>query len=166
MPKFLENALRHEAAKKGLRGKHADKYVFGAMNNMNAMKGNKETAHGREMEKKHMAKESKSEAPQTMKGMHIEVNRGEGGKVTGHMVTHEFEPKATSSGAFMERPKAETHMFGPKGEKVGDGMEMMAHLKKHLGIGAAPAPKTAEAEMQPSAHEPPDAEGEEQESGE
>jgi hypothetical protein len=111
-----------------------------------------------------MAKNA-ANAAQTMKGMHIEINKGDGGKVTGHMVTHEFEPKGSSSGAFMERPESETHMFGPKGEKVGDGMEMMAHLKKHLGIGAAPSPKTEEAEMQPAAHEPQTAEAEEDQEG-
>jgi hypothetical protein len=152
MPRFLENALRHEAAKKGLRGKHADRYVFGAMNNIGAVRGNKITPKGEAMEKKHMEKESKSEsaAPQSMKEMRIEIHKGEGGKVTGHTIHHEFEPKGSKSGAFMERPAAATHMFGPKGEKVGSGMEMMAHLKKHLGIGAAPAAKTEEAELKPS----------------
>jgi hypothetical protein len=115
-----------------------------------------------------MAKESKNESPasQTMSGMRLKINKGAGGKVTGHMITHEFEPKGSPSGAFMERPEDETHMFGPKGEKVGDGMEMMAHLKKHLGIGAAPSPKTEEAEMQPAAHEPQTAEAEEDQEGE
>jgi hypothetical protein len=98
-----------------------------------------------------MAKNA-ANAAQTMKGMHIEINKGDGGKVTGHMVTHEFAPKGSSSGAFMERPESEAHMFGPKGE--------------HLGIGAAPSPKTEEAEMQPAAHEPQTAEAEEDQEGE
>jgi len=55
MPQFLENALRHAASKKGLAGKDADSYVYGAMNNMGAMHGNKETAKGAEMEEKHTA---------------------------------------------------------------------------------------------------------------
>lgn len=56
MPKFLENALRHEARKKGLSGKHADKYVYGAMNNIGAMHGNKITVKGERMQAKHDAK--------------------------------------------------------------------------------------------------------------
>lgn len=53
MPKFLEDQLRQEASKKGLSGRDADAYVYGAMNNMGAMHGNKETAKGREMQAKH-----------------------------------------------------------------------------------------------------------------
>ena len=36
--------------------KKAAKYVYGAMNNMGAMKGNKETAKGKAMQKKHTMK--------------------------------------------------------------------------------------------------------------
>jgi len=53
MPKFLEEKLRAGAASKGLKGRRADRYVYGAMNNMGAMRGNKETAKGAEMEAKH-----------------------------------------------------------------------------------------------------------------
>jgi len=53
MPEFLEKQLKKAAAKKGKSGKAADRYVYGAMNNMGAMKGNKETAKGRAMQKKH-----------------------------------------------------------------------------------------------------------------
>lgn len=53
MPAFLEQELRAQAAKKGLTGEHADHYVYGAMNNMGAMHGSKETAKGRVMAKKH-----------------------------------------------------------------------------------------------------------------
>ena len=56
MPKFLERALRGEAAKKGKTGREADRYVYGAMNNIGAMHGNKETPKGREMAKKHASK--------------------------------------------------------------------------------------------------------------
>ena len=59
MPKFLEKKLKSEASKKGFTGKRAAKYVYGAMNNMGAMKGNKETAKGRSMQKKHTMKLSK-----------------------------------------------------------------------------------------------------------
>ena len=56
MPKFLEDALRKSAAKHGYTGDRADAYVFGTMNNLGAMKGNKETAHGRAMEREHERK--------------------------------------------------------------------------------------------------------------
>jgi hypothetical protein len=53
MPRFLENRLKAEAAAKGFTGAHADHYVYGAMNNMGAMKGNQPTAKGAAMEAKH-----------------------------------------------------------------------------------------------------------------
>lgn len=53
MPKFLEQALMRAAKKKGLSGKRAARYTYGAMNNMGAMRGNKETAKGQRMEEKH-----------------------------------------------------------------------------------------------------------------
>ena len=53
MPKFLENRLKAEAARKGFKGKRAAKYVYGAMNNMGAMRGNRETAKGAAMARKH-----------------------------------------------------------------------------------------------------------------
>lgn len=56
MPAFLEKKLKAEARKKGMSGKRAARYVYGAMNDMGAMKGNKETAKGARMQKKHNAK--------------------------------------------------------------------------------------------------------------
>jgi hypothetical protein len=53
MPDFLEAALRHHAKKKGLTGEHADKYVYGTMNNLGAMSGPNITEKGRAMEAKH-----------------------------------------------------------------------------------------------------------------
>lgn len=53
MPKFLESTLKREAARKGFRGKRADRYVYGALNNMGAMRGNKETPKGARMQRKH-----------------------------------------------------------------------------------------------------------------
>jgi hypothetical protein len=55
MPNFLEDQLRASARKKGMKGRKADSYVYGAMNNMGAMHGNQETAKGRAMERKHRA---------------------------------------------------------------------------------------------------------------
>jgi hypothetical protein len=159
VPKFLENALRHEAAKKGLRGKHADRYVFGSMNNIGAMRGSKETPKGAAMERKHESDEKKGLAamkkPPEAAGYNytrteIEHHRDEGGKITGHTVKHFPMPTSTKSGAFMDRGEPSTHLFGPKGEAVDGGKSMGAHLKEHLGIGAAPSPKTEEAELEPS----------------
>jgi hypothetical protein len=56
MPVFLESRLKKAAAKKGFSSDKADRYVFGALNNMGAMKGSKETAKGKRMQKKHEAK--------------------------------------------------------------------------------------------------------------
>lgn len=53
MPKFLEQKLEREAAAKGKTGRSAAAYVYGTMNNLGAMRGSKETAKGRAMEKKH-----------------------------------------------------------------------------------------------------------------
>ena len=55
MPKFLEDKLKAEAAKKGFSGERADRYTYGALNNMGAMRGNKETAKGAAMDEKHQA---------------------------------------------------------------------------------------------------------------
>ena len=49
MPEFLENKLKKEYPGN-------DRAVFGTMNKIGAMKGNKETALGRKMEAKHKAK--------------------------------------------------------------------------------------------------------------
>ncbi len=56
MPNFLEDKLKRQAKKQGLKGEHADRYVYGALNNMGAMHGNKVTAKGEGMERKHRAK--------------------------------------------------------------------------------------------------------------
>ena len=56
MPKFLEQELEKGAAKKGLTGKRKARYVYGGMNNMGAMRGNKETAKGAAMQRKHDSK--------------------------------------------------------------------------------------------------------------
>ena len=53
MPIFLENKLRAQALSKGLSAKRTDRYVYGAMNNLGAMNGSKETAKGKSMQAKH-----------------------------------------------------------------------------------------------------------------
>jgi hypothetical protein len=62
MPKFLEERLEEEAEKKGFTGKRKDKYVYGAMNNMGAMRGSKTTAKGEAMEEKHEKDMAKKKA--------------------------------------------------------------------------------------------------------
>jgi len=59
MPNFLEKRLKQEAASRGFEGRKADAYVYGTMNNLGAMRGNKETPKGRAMEKKHARKVGK-----------------------------------------------------------------------------------------------------------
>lgn len=56
MPVFLENKLKAEAKKKGFTGRRAERYIFGAMNDLGAMRGSAETAKGAAMERKHEAK--------------------------------------------------------------------------------------------------------------
>jgi hypothetical protein len=55
MPAFLEAKLRKNVPS----GVDPDRYVFGAMNNIGAMRGNKITKKGKAMEKKHDAKMGK-----------------------------------------------------------------------------------------------------------
>lgn len=55
MPNFLEAKLEQGAEKHGFSGKRADRYVYGAMNRMGAMHGNKITSKGKAMERKHAA---------------------------------------------------------------------------------------------------------------
>jgi hypothetical protein len=47
--------LETAARRKGLLGQQAKHYEFGALNNMGAMQGNKVTAKGEAMERKHEA---------------------------------------------------------------------------------------------------------------
>ena len=56
MPQFLEQELAKSADKKGFTGRRKARYVYGGMNNMGAMHGNRETAKGAEMQRKHDAK--------------------------------------------------------------------------------------------------------------
>ena len=39
MPKFLETQLKRAAAAQGLKGEAADRYTYGGLNNLGAMKG-------------------------------------------------------------------------------------------------------------------------------
>lgn len=114
MPKFLEEKLRAEYG----NNPHA---IYGTMNKIGAMHGNKETAKGKAMEKKH---------EDHMREMRIEIHRGKDGEVSGHTVHHHMMPsKSSKSGAFME----ETHHSYPFGPK--DHSLIMKHIAKHLSPG-------------------------------
>jgi hypothetical protein len=52
MPAFLEAKLRKNVPS----GVDPDRYVYGALNNMGAMRGNKITSKGKRMQAKHDAK--------------------------------------------------------------------------------------------------------------
>jgi hypothetical protein len=56
LPEFLENALRHEARKRGMTGEHADHFVYGTMNHIGAIRGNVETPKGKQIEREHITK--------------------------------------------------------------------------------------------------------------
>lgn len=53
MPQFLQNALEREAVRKGKKGRAKSRYIYGTMNNIGAMHGNKETDKRAAMDKKH-----------------------------------------------------------------------------------------------------------------
>lgn len=136
MPRFLEEKLKQQARKRGFKGKRADAYVYGTMNEIGAMHGNKETAKGAAMEAKHekdtmkkpaVMKPMMPEGP--MRRLEIEIHRGGKNKtVTGHTVHHYMEPrKASKSGAFMEN-EHHAQPFGP-----GQHAEMMTHITNALG---------------------------------
>lgn len=53
MPRFLEEKLKAEYRAKGKKGKALDHAVYGTMNSIGAMRGNKITKKGERMEAKH-----------------------------------------------------------------------------------------------------------------
>lgn len=133
MPDFLESKLKQTAAKKGLSGRKADAYVYGTMNNLGAMHGNKITAKGREMEEKHEAKTMAKKPTHRLRSMRIERHYDKAGKITGHTIHHELEPAnrgKSKSGAFYEGHETESHPFG-----ADDHDGMIDHVDKHLSAG-------------------------------
>ncbi len=62
MPKFLEEKLKRQYRKKGLKGERLENAVYGTMNKMGAMHGSKTTAKGMMMEAKHKKKMKPSKA--------------------------------------------------------------------------------------------------------
>lgn len=126
MPEFLEDKLKREYGENST-------VPFKVMNKIGAMKGNKETAKGREMEAKHEAKMQ----GHNIHEMRIEVHRGKGGEITGHTVHHNLMPSKQSkgSGAFLEETH-ESFPFGADGQSSSHG-SMLNHIGKHLGLASA-----------------------------
>lgn len=150
MPRFLEQRLRKEYAAKGKRGEELNHAIYGTMNSIGAMHGNKITPKGEEMEKKHMAKEAK--APYHM--THI-THHDDGS----HTVEHEHHRTPSSkSGAFIERPENDSY-------SVGTGKELISKLHEHLGISSAKAAGSQKEEREPAEHDKGLGEGEEIEEG-
>jgi hypothetical protein len=112
MPKFLEKKLRAEYGD----NPHA---IYGTMNKLGAMRGNKITAKGREMEKKHEAKMTKAPFH------HTEITHHDDGS---HTVEHIPHMKvAGKSGAFMDRGALTSY-------SVPDGEALMGKLHEHLKL--------------------------------
>ena len=138
MPDFVENKLQREYP-------NNPGAVYGTMNKLGAMHGNKETAKGREMERKHEADMKKGMSSEPMREMRVEVHRGPKKEVTGFTVHHHMMPKATKSAAFMENT-THSHPFS-----ADEHEKMMDHISDHLGaqVGATDAgavkPKAAPA---------------------
>jgi hypothetical protein len=139
MPKFLENKLKREYGENSA-------VPFKVMNSIGAMKGNKETEKGREMEKKHEEDKTMKKATvehEPMREMRIEIHRGPKNKVTGFTVHHHMMPKASKSMAFSENT-THSHPFG-----VGEHEAMMDHIHEHTAAqmgGEAAMPKGEAAE--------------------
>lgn len=95
--------------------------------------------------KKKGSKAMKKESAQKLD--HMRITPAENG---GHTVEHHYKVTMKGdSGAFMAHHEPATHVFGK-----GEGKKMMAHLKEHLGIGAAAAAGSQEKEVEPAGHEP------------
>ena len=119
MPKFLEDKLKREYGENSAT-------PFKVMNSIGAMHGNKETAKGAAMEKKHEATMKTPKASvEPMREMRIEIHRGPQAKVTGFTVHHHMVPKATKSMAFSENT-THSQPFGADQHE-----QMMDHIDKH-----------------------------------
>lgn len=141
MPKFLEDKLKREYGEKSA-------IPYKVMNSIGAMRGSKETAKGREMERKH-----EGDMKHNIREIRVEVHHGEGGKVTGHTVHHHMMPKKTKSPAFYEDTN-ESYPFDANGKSSSHG-DMLNHIGKHLGLASATEDE----------HEPDGDENDEEEAG-
>jgi hypothetical protein len=152
VPEFLEKKLKQEYGANSA-------IPYKVMNKLGAMHGSQETAKGREMEKKHMAKE---ESGHDLREMRIEVMRGKGtpgkpGPITGHIVHHEHVPSSSKSGATWSQAETEKYPFGPHGEPHEDGGDGLTdHVARHLGFGGGDEtenPKPKESAMENKSEE-------------
>ena len=126
MPKFLEEKLKREYGEKSA-------IPYKVMNSIGAMRGNKETAKGEQMERKHEADMKKSPFHHTMITHHDDGS---------HTVEHHPHVKSSGkSAAFMERGEPTTY-------SVGDHKELMSKLTQHLGAGTAKAVPAGANEME------------------
>jgi hypothetical protein len=138
MPKFLETKLKKEYGENSA-------VPFKVMNSIGAMRGNKETEKGREMEAQHEKDTAMKKATaEPMREMRIEIHRGPAPKrnVTGFTVHHHMMPKASGkSSAFYEDTSHSVPFGADQHEK------MMDHVEEHLGaqMGGGEAKAAAEA---------------------
>jgi hypothetical protein len=112
------------------------------MNKIGAINGNKETAKGREMERKHEADMKTTKSP--LHELRIEIHRGAPtksmphGPITGHTLhAHMMPKKASPGGAFMEHTH-ESVPFDAKGQSKSEG-DIMDHIADHLNMGGSEA---------------------------
>ena len=129
MPKFLETQLKKEYGEKSA-------VPYKVMNKMGVMRGNKITAKGREMERKH---EADMKTGHNIREIRIEVHRGKGGKVTGHTVHHHLIPKPTTKSHAFYEDTTERYPFA-----ADDHKGTVAHVNKALGGTAAKEAANAE----------------------
>ena len=142
MPKFLETKLKHEYGENSA-------IPYKVMNSLGAMKGNKETAKGREMEKKH-AKDTKMKKAAMPPFAHTHITHHSDGS---HTVEHMGQQKPMGkSGAFSQNES--TSYAAP------NHAALMSKLAEHLGAGKVMAEHVAKVE----AAEPGEGEAEEGES--
>ena len=142
MPKFLEDKLKREYGQNSA-------VPFKVMNKIGAMRGNKETEKGRELEQKHqedtMKKPGMKMSASPMREMRIEIHRGPKQEVTGFTVHHHMMPQSQGkSGAFMENTE-HSQPFGADQHEA-----MMDHVDEHLSaqMGKAAPISKGDGEME------------------
>lgn len=71
---------------------------------------------------------AETDAKETSTMHHMEIHHAANG---GHVIHHIAKHKIGKSGAFMEAPDPEIHVFGEH-----EGHHALAHIAKHMGIKA------------------------------
>lgn len=121
MPKFLEAKLRAEYGNNA----HA---IYGTMNKLGAMHGNKITAKGREMERKHEA-DMKKEGPGHGYHHTMITHHSDGSHTVEH---HPHVKPSGKSAAFMDRGEPTTY-------SAPHGAALIGKLKEHLNLAGEAA---------------------------